>query len=92
MNKGEFITYISDKNKITKAEASKMLDMFTSSVIDALGAGKEISLIGFGNFLVSKVDARDGRNPQTGASIKIPAYNQPKFKVGKTMKDAVNKK
>ena len=92
MNKGEFITYISDKNKITKAEASKMLDMFTSSVIDALGAGKEISLIGFGNFLVSKVAARDGRNPQTGASIKIPAYNQPKFKVGKTMKDAVNKK
>jgi DNA-binding protein HU-beta len=80
------------KNTITKAEASKMLDMFTSSVTDALGAGKEISLIGFGNFLVSKVDARDGRNPQTGASIKIPAYNQPKFKVGKTMKDAVNKK
>jgi DNA-binding protein HU-beta len=92
MNKGEFITYISEKNTITKAEAAKMLDMFTSSVIDALGAGKEISLSGFGNFLVSKVAARDGRNPQTGASIKIPAYNQPKFKVGKTMKDAVNKK
>ena len=92
MNKGDFITYISDKNTITKAEAVKVLDMFTSSIIDALGEGKEISLIGFGNFAVRKIEARDGRNPQTGAAIKIPAYNQVKFKVGQKMKDAVNKR
>ena len=91
MNKGEFTTYISDKNKITKAEASKMLDMFTSSVIDALGEGKEISLIGFGSFSISKIPDRDGRNPRTGQPLRVPAYNQVKFKVGQKMKNAVNK-
>ena len=64
--------------------------MFTSSAMGALGDGNEISLVGFGNFSVSKVAARDGRNPQTGATIKIPAYNQVRFKVGQKMKDAVN--
>jgi len=64
--------------------------MFTSSAMGALGGGNEISLMGFGSFTVSKVAARDGRNPQTGAVVQIPAYNQPRFKVGKKMKDAVN--
>ena len=50
MNKGEFINYISEKNSCTKVEAEKVIDMFTSSVIDAIAAGNEISLIGFGNF------------------------------------------
>jgi len=66
--------------------------MFTSSVIDAIAAGNEISLIGFGNFSISKVTARAGRNPSTGETLKIGAYNQPKFKVGQKLKDAVNSK
>ena len=66
--------------------------MFTSSVIDAIGDGNEISLVGFGNFSVSKVAARDGRNPRTGEVLKIAAYSQPKFKVGQKLKDAVNSK
>ena len=66
--------------------------MFTSSVIDALSKGNEISLIGFGSFSVQKVEAREGRNPRTGNALKIAAYNQPKFKVGQKLKDAVNKK
>ena len=66
--------------------------MFTSSVIDALSKGNEISLIGFGSFSVQKVEAREGRNPSTGNTLKIAAYNQPKFKVGQKLKDAVNKK
>jgi len=90
MNKGDFITYISEKHSISKIEAEKVIDMFTSSAMGALSDGNEISLIGFGNFSVSKVAARDGRNPQTGATIKIPAYNQVRFKVGQKMKDAVN--
>ncbi len=65
--------------------------MFTSSVIDAMAEGKEISLIGFGNFSVSKIAARSGRNPRTGEALKIAAYNQPKFKVGQKLKDACNK-
>ena len=90
MKKGEFITYISEKHNTSKAEAEKVIDMFTTSVIGALGEGNEVSLIGFGNFSVSKVDARAGRNPRTGEVVQISAYNQPRFKVGKKMKDAVN--
>ena len=92
MHKGEFVNYIAKQNDCTKVEAKKVIDMFTSSVIDAIGAGNEISLIGFGNFSVSKVAARDGRNPRTGEVLKIAAYNQPKFKVGQKLKDAVNSK
>ena len=66
--------------------------MFTSSVIDAISKGNEISLIGFGTFSVQKVEAREGRNPRTGNALKIGAYIQPKFKVGQKLKDAVNKK
>jgi nucleoid DNA-binding protein len=57
-----------------------------------MGQGKEISLIGFGSFSVQRVEAREGRNPRTGNALKIGAYNQPKFKVGQKLKDAVNKK
>lgn len=91
MNKSEFITYMSEQNSCTKAEAEKTIDMFVSSATGALGQGETISLIGFGNFSVSKVEERDGRNPRTGEVIKIKAYNQPKFKVGQKLKDAVNK-
>ena len=91
MNKQEFIDHIASQHKCTKVEAEKAIDIFTSSVIDALGEGKEISLIGFGSFSVSKVEARDGRNPRTGDALKIAAYNQPKFKVGSKLKSAVNR-
>lgn len=91
MNKQEFIDHIASEHSCTKKEAEKAIDMFTSSVIDALGEGKEISLIGFGNFSVNKIAARSGRNPRTGEALKIAAYNQPKFKVGQKLKDACNK-
>lgn len=90
MNKSQFITHISEQHICTKVEAEKTIDMFTSSVINALAKGNEISLVGFGNFSVSKMAARDGRNPRTGEALKIAAYNQPKFKVGQKLKDAVN--
>ena len=90
MNKGEFISFIADKHSTTKAEAEKVIDMFTSSVIGALGTGNEVSLVGFGNYSVSQVASRPGRNPRTGETIQINAYNQPKFKVGQKLKDACN--
>jgi DNA-binding protein HU-beta len=92
MHKTEFITHIADQHQCTKTEAKKVIGIFTSSVIDAMEQGKEISLIGFGNFTISKVAARNGRNPKTGVALKIAAYNQPKFKVGQKLKNAVNKK
>ena len=92
MNKQQFISYISEKYECSKVEAEKTIDMFVSSVIDALGAGNEISLVGFGSFSVSKVAARTGRNPSTGKALEIPARMQVKFKVGQKLNDAVNKK
>ena len=91
MNKAEFITHIADQHQCTKVEAEKVIDMFTSSVIDAIGQGKQISLIGFGNFTIGKIPARTGRNPRTGEVLQIAAYKQPRFKVGQKLKDAVNK-
>ncbi len=92
MNKGEFITHIAQQHNCLKTEAEKVIDMFTSSVIEAMGQGNEISLIGFGNFSISKVAARTGRNPRTGETLEILARNQPKFKIGQKLKDAVNRK
>lgn len=92
MNKGDFIKFISENNNCTQGMAEKVINMFTSSVIDAISKRNEISLIGFGSFSVQKVEAREGRNPRTGDALKIAAYNQPKFKVGQKLKDAVNKK
>ena len=92
MNKGGFVNHIAEQYACTKVEAEKIIDMFTSSTIDALGAGNAISLIGFGHFSVSAVAAKDGRNPRTGEPLKIPSYNQPKFKAGQKLKDAANSK
>jgi DNA-binding protein HU-beta len=92
MNKGEFVKYTATQHDITQDEANKAIDMFTSSVTSALAGGDEISLVGFGNFSVSKVASRPGRNPKTGETIQIKAYNQPKFKTGQKLKDAVNSK
>ena len=91
MNKSEFEKYIAEKHSITQKEAGNMIDTFTSSVMSALGESKEVSLVGFGNFSVSEVAARTGRNPSTGEALEIKAYKQPRFKVGKKLKDAVNK-
>ena len=69
MNKSEFVNYISEKHSCTKIEAEKVIDMFVSSVIDALGAGNEISLVGFGSFSINKVAARTGSNSKYGPSF-----------------------
>ena len=90
MNKQEFVTYIAEQNKCTKAEAEKNIDMFTSSVIGAMGENNEISLVGFGQFYTTKIAERAGRNPRSGEALQIKAYNQPKFKVGQKLKDACN--
>ncbi|MCP5369536.1 MAG: HU family DNA-binding protein [Rickettsiaceae bacterium] len=90
MNKASFISLIADKYNCTKTEAERTIDMFTGSVIEALSKGEEVSLVGFGNFSVSKVASKTGRNPRTGEPIQIPAYKQPKFKVGQKLKDACN--
>ena len=92
MHKEEFSKHIALLHNITQKDAHDVIDIFTSSVIDAKGQSKEISLIGFGNFTISKVATRERRNPKTGEVLKIAAYNQPKFKAGQKLKGAVNPK
>ena len=92
MNKGEFIDYMAEQQKCTKAEAERIINAFSDTVTSALSKGKEITLIGFGKFYSTKVAARQGRNPKTGQPVKIEAYVQPKFSAGKKLKDACNGK
>ena len=90
MNKNELIASMASEAGLTKADAGKALDAFISSITQALKAGDEVRLVGFGTFAVSKRAATTGRNPRTGETIKSKARKQPKFKAGKTLQDAVN--
>ena len=90
MNKSEFIDALADAAGVTKVDAGNALEAFIKVVKKALKAGDSISLVGFGTFAVRKRAARTGRNPRTGAAIKIKASKVPGFKAGKALKDAVN--
>lgn len=89
-NKSEFVSYMSDHANVTKAEAERALNLVTDSIIATLAKGTGISLVGFGNFQVTKREAREGRNPRTGDKMKIAAFNQPTFRAGKKLKEACN--
>ncbi len=89
MTKAELIDKIAANAGLTKTDAGKALDSTIDSVKAALKKGQKVTLVGFGTFSVSKRKARKGRNPRTGAEIKIPATKVPKFTAGKTLKDAV---
>ena len=92
MTKADLVNAIAEQAGLSKADAEKALKAFTGAVTKALKAGEKVSLVGFGSFSVGQRAARTGKNPQTGAKIKIPAAKSPKFKAGKALKDAVNKK
>ncbi|HQT00722.1 MAG: HU family DNA-binding protein [Pseudomonadota bacterium] len=90
MNKSELIDAIADSADISKAAAGRALDAAVEAVKKALKKGDMVTLVGFGSFYVGKRAARTGRNPRTGASIKIKAAKVPKFRAGKGLKDAIN--
>ncbi len=89
MNKSELIEAIAQNAEISKAAAGKALDGFIKAVIESLKDGDNVTLVGFGTFYVGERAARNGRNPKTGAAIKIPAAKTPKFRAGKALKDAL---
>ena len=91
MTKAELVEKAAKDAGISKAAAAEALDSFIDGVVKAVKKGNKVALVGFGTFSVSKRKARTGRNPQTGAAIKIPARKVPKFSAGKTFKDAVNR-
>ncbi|GAA5121081.1 MAG: HU family DNA-binding protein [Alcanivorax sp.] len=90
MNKSELIDAIAAAADISKADAGRALDATLDAVTGALKKGDSVSLVGFGTFSVKERAAREGRNPQTGETIKIAAAKVPGFKAGKALKDAVN--
>jgi DNA-binding protein HU-beta len=85
MNKAELVTKISDDSGISKSQANAALNSFIETVTKALKSGDKVTLVGFGTFSVSKRNARTGRNPQTGATIKIKAKKVARFKAGKEL-------
>lgn len=91
MNKNELIEAVAKEVGVTKADAARAIDAVFDSISAALKKGGEVRLVNFGTFLVAKRKATTGRNPRTGAPIKIPASKQPKFRPGKVLKDAVNR-
>ncbi|QEY23167.1 HU family DNA-binding protein [Neisseria animalis] len=89
MNKSELIEAIAQEAGISKAAAQKALDATTNAVTEALKKGDTVTLVGFGTFYVGERAERQGRNPQTGESLTIPAAKTPKFRAGKALKDAL---
>lgn len=92
MNRTELIDAMAKETGLTKKDLDSAVKSFISVVTKEVTNGNPVQLIGFGTFDVGERKARDGRNPKTGATIKIAACKQPKFKAGKALKDAVNKK
>ena len=90
MNKSELIEHIANQADISKAAAGRAIDATIEAVKKTLKRGGTVSLVGFGSFAVTKRAARAGRNPRTGATIKIKAAKVPKFRPGKALKDALN--
>ena len=90
MNKNDLIANVASGSGLSKADATKAVDGVIDAITDALAKQEEIRLVGFGTFSVAKRKATTGRNPRTGEAIQIKASNQPKFKAGKALKDAVN--
>jgi len=90
VNKSELVEHIANQADISKAAATRALDAITGAVRTTLKKGGTVSLVGFGSFSVTKRPARTGRNPRTGATIKIKSAKVPKFRPGKALKDALN--
>ena len=90
MNKSELINSVASAADLSKADASRAVDGVIATVTQALQSADQVTLVGFGTFLVRNREARVGRNPRTGETIQIKASKVPAFKAGKALKDALN--
>ncbi|MSO71912.1 MAG: HU family DNA-binding protein [Alphaproteobacteria bacterium] len=90
MNKNDLVAEVAAKAGLSKADAEKAVDTVLDTITGCLKNKDEVRLVGFGTFLVSRRAASQGRNPRTGEPIQIPASNQPKFRAGKALKEALN--
>ena len=90
MNKNDLVAAVSANTGISKTDGASAVDSMLDSIASALKGGDEVRITGFGTFSVTHRKASEGRNPRTGEVIQIPASKQPKFKAGKTLKQALN--
>lgn len=90
MNKAQLVEQVAEKTKCTKAQAELILDATLETIQETLQKGAEVKLVGFGTFSRSARKPRQGRNPKTGQTVKIPSAYVPRFKAGKDLKDALN--
>ena len=90
MNKTELVAAMAEKTKLTKKDTEETLNASMEVVTETLKKGDKVQLVGFGTYETKSRAARNGRNPQTGEEIKIPASTVPSFKAGKALKDEVN--
>ncbi len=90
MKKVEFVDAVAAKTGLSKTDAGKAVDAVFATITDVLVKGDKLSFVGFGTFAISKREAREGRNPRTGETVKIAARNAVSFKAGTALKDAVN--
>jgi DNA-binding protein HU-beta len=90
VNKTDLIDHIAKQADISKAAAGRAVDALVGAIKSSLKKNQSVTLVGFGTFVVGKRAARSGRNPRTGATIKIKAAKVPKFRPGKGLKDAIN--
>jgi len=90
LNKSELIDHVAEATNLSKADATRAVEAVFDGITSTLKSGGTVTVVGFGAFSVSDRAARTGRNPQTGATIDIPASKAPKFKAGKALKDALN--
>lgn len=89
MNKAQLVEKVAGEVGLTKKDVNNVVDAMTSAITDSLAGGEKVTLVGFGTFQVQKRKARQGVNPQTGEKISIPAKDVPKFKPGRSLRDAV---
>ncbi len=90
MTKAELVEFVAEKADLTKADAGRALDAVMEGITKGLKGSGKVALVGFGTFTAKKREARTGRNPQTGETVKIPARVAPGFKAGNKLKDALN--
>ena len=90
MNKTDLVASVANATGMSKADSGNAVESVFDAISSALSGGGEVRLVGFGTFSVSHRKATQGRNPRTGETIQIKASNQPKFKAGKALKEAVN--
>jgi DNA-binding protein HU-beta len=90
MNKNELIAKVAKDTRLTRGEAGEAIEATLENIIRALRQGDDVRIIGFGTFTVTRRKAGEGRNPQTGKAIRLPAMKRTRFKAGKLLKEAVN--